>query len=41
MSGIPVPLLGGADVLTYRDGKLIKFQSAGNTAAMERIFGSK
>jgi len=30
-----------ADVLTYRDGKLIKFQSAGDTAAMERIFGSK
>jgi uncharacterized protein len=30
-----------ADVLTYRDGKLIKFQSAGDTAATERVFGSK
>jgi ketosteroid isomerase-like protein len=30
-----------ADVLTYRDGKLVKFQSAGDTAAMERIFGTK
>lgn len=30
-----------ADVLTYRDGKLIKFQSAGDTAALERIFGGK
>ncbi len=30
-----------ADVLTYRDGKLVKFQSAGDTALMERIFGSK
>jgi uncharacterized protein len=30
-----------ADVLTYRDGKLVKFQSAGDTAAMERIFGLK
>jgi hypothetical protein len=30
-----------ADVLTYRDGKLVKFQSAGDTAAMERHFGSK
>jgi ketosteroid isomerase-like protein len=30
-----------ADVLTYRDGKLVKFQTAGDTAALERIFGSK
>jgi uncharacterized protein len=30
-----------ADVLTYRDGKLVKFQSAGDTAAMERVFGSR
>lgn len=30
-----------ADVLTYRDGKLVKFQSAGDTALMERLFGSK
>jgi ketosteroid isomerase-like protein len=30
-----------ADVLTFRDGKLVKFQSAGDTAMQERIFGSK
>src|SRR5437763_4890085 len=30
-----------ADVLTYRDGKLIKFQTAGDTALLERVFGSK
>jgi uncharacterized protein len=30
-----------ADVLTYRDGKLVKFQTAGDTALLERIFGSK
>jgi ketosteroid isomerase-like protein len=30
-----------ADVLTYRDGKLVKFQSAGDTALLERIFGTK
>jgi ketosteroid isomerase-like protein len=30
-----------ADVLTYRDGKLIKFQTAGDTAMLERVFGSK
>jgi ketosteroid isomerase-like protein len=30
-----------ADVLTYRDGKLIRFQSAGDTAMLERVFGSK
>jgi uncharacterized protein len=30
-----------ADVLTYRDGKLIRFQTAGDTAMLERVFGSK
>ena len=30
-----------ADVLTFRDGKLVKFQTAGDTAMLERIFGSK
>jgi ketosteroid isomerase-like protein len=30
-----------ADVMTYRDGKLVKFQSAADTAAMERHFGTK
>jgi ketosteroid isomerase-like protein len=30
-----------ADVLTFRDGKLVKFQSAGDTARQERVFGSK
>ena len=29
-----------ADVLTYRDGKLVKFQIAGDTAMLERVFGS-
>jgi ketosteroid isomerase-like protein len=29
-----------ADVLTYRDGKLVKFQSAGDTALLERIYGT-
>jgi ketosteroid isomerase-like protein len=29
------------DVLTFRDGKLVKFQTAGDTALMERVFGSK
>ncbi len=29
------------DVLTYRDGELVKFQSAGDTALLERVFGSK
>jgi uncharacterized protein len=29
-----------ADVLTYRDGKLVKFQTAGDTALFERVFGS-
>ncbi len=30
-----------ADVLTYRDGKLVKFQNAGDTALFERVLGSK
>jgi ketosteroid isomerase-like protein len=30
-----------ADVLTYRDGKLVKFQTAGDTALLERVFGPK
>ena len=30
-----------ADVLTYRDGQLVKFQTAGDTALYERVFGSK
>jgi ketosteroid isomerase-like protein len=30
-----------ADVLTFRDGKVVKFQGAGDTALMERIFGTK
>ena len=30
-----------ADVLTYRDGRLVKFQTAGDTALLERVFGSK
>jgi uncharacterized protein len=30
-----------ADVLTYRDGRLVKFQSALDTALLERVFGSK
>ena len=30
-----------ADVLTYRDGQLVKFQNAGDTALYERVFGSK
>ncbi len=30
----------GADVLTYRDGKLVKFQTAGDTALPERVYGS-
>jgi ketosteroid isomerase-like protein len=27
-----------ADVLTFRDGKLVKFQSAGDTALLERVY---
>ncbi len=30
-----------ADVLTYRDGEVVKFQTAGDTALFERVFGSK
>lgn len=30
-----------ADVLTYRDEKVVKFQSAADTALLERVFGSK
>lgn len=30
-----------ADVLTFRDGKVVRFQSAGDTALLERVFGSK
>lgn len=30
-----------ADVLTFSDGKLVKFQSAGDTALLERVYGSK
>lgn len=30
-----------ADVLTYRDGKLARFQSAIDTALFEQVFGSK
>jgi uncharacterized protein len=30
-----------ADVMTYRDGKLVKFQTAADTAALERHFGTK
>lgn len=30
-----------ADVLTFRDGKLVKFQSATDTALQEKIWGSK
>jgi uncharacterized protein len=29
-----------ADVLTFRDGKVIKFQTAGDTALLERVYGS-
>jgi hypothetical protein len=28
-----------ADVLTFRDGKVVKFQSAGDTAQLERVWG--
>ncbi|HWF26351.1 MAG TPA: nuclear transport factor 2 family protein [Solirubrobacteraceae bacterium] len=30
-----------ADVLTFRDGRLVKFQSAGDTALLERVYGTK
>ena len=29
------------DVLTFRDGKVVKFQSAGDTALQEKIWGTK
>ena len=29
-----------ADVATYRDGKLVKFQSATDTALFEKVFGT-
>ncbi len=29
------------DVLTFRDGKVVKFQTAGDTALLERVFGSR
>jgi ketosteroid isomerase-like protein len=29
------------DVLTFRDGKVVKFQGAGDTALMERTYGKK
>ena len=29
------------DVLTFRDGKVAKFQSAGDTALFERVFGTR
>lgn len=30
-----------ADVLTFRDGQVTKFQTAGDTAMLERVFGTK
>ena len=30
-----------ADVLTFRDGKVVRFQAAGDTAMQEQIWGSK
>jgi ketosteroid isomerase-like protein len=30
-----------ADVLTFRDGKVVKVQSIGDTAMQERLFGTK
>ena len=30
-----------ADVLTFRDGVLVKFQTAGDTALAERVFGTR
>jgi len=29
------------DVLTFRDGKVVRFQTAGDTALLERVFGSR
>lgn len=31
----------GVDVLTFRDDKVVKFQSAGDTAMQEQIWGKK
>ena len=31
----------GADVLWFRDGKLVAFQGIGDTALLERVFGTK
>ena len=47
VSGLPVTVASpflisrSGRVLTYRDGKLVKFQTAGDTALLERVFGSK
>jgi ketosteroid isomerase-like protein len=30
-----------ADVLTFRDGKVVKFQTAGDTAMQERVWGTR
>ncbi|MFC9789391.1 hypothetical protein [Rhodococcus sp. NPDC127528] len=30
-----------ADVLTFRAGKVVKFQSAGDTAKLEKVFGAR
>jgi hypothetical protein len=30
-----------ADVLSFRDGKIVRFQTVGDTAALERVYGSK
>ena len=30
-----------ADVLTYRDGKVVQVESFGDTAMLERVFGTK
>ena len=29
------------DVLTFRDGKVVRFQDYGDTAMQERVWGSK
>jgi ketosteroid isomerase-like protein len=29
-----------ADVMTFRDGKVVKIQTAGDTAKYEKVFGS-
>ena len=29
------------DVLTFKDGKVVRFQTAGDTALAERVYGSK